>query len=154
MNREIVGIGRVVLWNGGSLWIGRDVGKAQLAAAYASCRSIARGSAKNFYYSFLALPRDKRNAICAVYAFMRHADDISDEPGVDAQQKRQKLGEWLDAAKAVLQDQFSDLQTVDAPDGSEMLVGSADGKGGLFAASQAAFKDIGGIYLEIGRAHV
>jgi phytoene synthase len=50
----------------------------QLRAAYAVCRSIARAAAKNFYYGFLALPRYKRNALCAVYAFMRHADDISD----------------------------------------------------------------------------
>jgi phytoene synthase len=40
---------------------------------------------------------------------MRHADDITDEPGGDVQQKRQKLGEWLDAAKAV----FAGKQTDD-----------------------------------------
>jgi phytoene synthase len=73
----------------------------QLSHAYAVCRGIARRAAKNFYYGFMVLPSEKRNALSAVYAFMRHADDISDEPGVDAQQKRQKLGEWLDAAKAV-----------------------------------------------------
>lgn len=49
----------------------------------------------------MVLPSEKRNALSAVYAFMRHADDISDEPGVDPQQKRQKLEEWLQAAKAV-----------------------------------------------------
>lgn len=49
----------------------------------------------------MVLPSEKRNALSAVYAFMRHADDISDEPGADPQPKRQKLQEWLDAAKAV-----------------------------------------------------
>jgi len=39
--------------------------------------------------------------MCAVYAFMRHADDISDEPGLDQQQKREKLAEWLQAANNV-----------------------------------------------------
>jgi phytoene synthase len=73
----------------------------QLSHAYAVCRGIARRAAKNFYYGFMVLPSEKRNALSAVYAFMRHADDISDEPGVDPQLKRQKLGEWLDAAKAV-----------------------------------------------------
>lgn len=73
----------------------------QLSHAYAVCRGIARRAAKNFYYGFMVLPSDKRNALSAVYAFMRHADDISDEPGVDPQLKRQKLQEWLDAAKAV-----------------------------------------------------
>jgi 15-cis-phytoene synthase len=73
----------------------------QLSHAYAVCRGIARRAAKNFYYGFMVLPSEKRNALSAVYAFMRHADDISDEPGVDPQLKRQKLSEWLDAAKAV-----------------------------------------------------
>ena len=73
----------------------------QLSHAYAVCRGIARRAAKNFYYGFMVLPSEKRNALSAVYAFMRHADDISDEPGVDPQQKRQKLDEWLQAAKAV-----------------------------------------------------
>lgn len=73
----------------------------QLAHAYAVCRGIARRSAKNFYYGFLVLPSEKRNAFCAVYAFMRHADDISDTPGLDPAQKRQKLGEWLDLANQV-----------------------------------------------------
>ncbi|HZD92873.1 MAG TPA: phytoene/squalene synthase family protein, partial [Candidatus Sulfotelmatobacter sp.] len=72
----------------------------QLNHAYAVCRGITRRAAKNFYYGFIVLPAEKRNALSAVYAFMRHADDISDEPG-DPQQKRQKMGEWLEAAKAV-----------------------------------------------------
>ena len=81
----------------------------QLNHAYAVCRGISRRAAKNFYYGFMVLPAEKRNALSAVYAFMRHADDISDEPGGDPQQKRQKLSEWLEAAKAV----FAGKQTDD-----------------------------------------
>ena len=73
----------------------------QLTHAYAVCRGVARRSAKNFYYGFLVLPTEKRNAFCAVYAFMRHADDISDDPGLDLVQKKQKLNDWLEAAKEV-----------------------------------------------------
>jgi 15-cis-phytoene synthase len=73
----------------------------QLSHAYAVCRGISRRAAKNFYYGFMVLPAEKRNALSAVYAFMRHADDISDDPAVDPQQKREKLSEWLEAAKAV-----------------------------------------------------
>jgi phytoene synthase len=80
----------------------------QLNHAYAVCRGIARRAAKNFYYGFIVLPAEKRNALSAVYAFMRHADDIADEPGVDAQQKRQKLQEWLEAAKAVFEGKPTD----------------------------------------------
>lgn len=80
----------------------------QLNHAYAVCRGISRRAAKNFYYGFMVLPSDKRNALSAVYAFMRHADDISDEPGGDPQQKRHKLNEWLEAAKAVFDGKSTD----------------------------------------------
>jgi phytoene synthase len=79
----------------------------QLSHAYAVCRGISRRAAKNFYYGFMVLPAEKRNALSAVYAFMRHADDITDEPG-DPQQKRQKLEEWLQAAKAVFAGKATD----------------------------------------------
>src|SRR5215467_1128150 len=49
-----------------------------LAASYEECRRIARAAARNFYYGFALLPAAKRDALCALYAFMRHADDISD----------------------------------------------------------------------------
>jgi phytoene synthase len=44
----------------------------------AYCREITRQQAKNFYYAFLFLPRAKRLAIYAVYAFCRYCDDIAD----------------------------------------------------------------------------
>jgi len=69
----------------------------QLRTAYGVCRHTARSAAKNFYYGFLALPRRKRDAISAVYAYMRHADDISDDPQLSSQAKRDKLEDWLDA---------------------------------------------------------
>lgn len=73
----------------------------QLTHAYAVCRGIARRAAKNFYYGFLVLPAEKRNALCAVYSFMRHADDLADDPALDVLQKRQRLADWLNAAKLV-----------------------------------------------------
>ena len=80
----------------------------QLSAAYATCRATARAAAKNFYYSFLALPRAKRNALCAVYAFMRHADDISDDESLPAEERYHKLEEWLENAKRAFQGQTTD----------------------------------------------
>lgn len=65
--------------------------------AYAVCRQIARREAKNFYYAFVALPKAKRNAICAVYAFMRHADDLSDDETKSREQRRTDLDQWLEA---------------------------------------------------------
>jgi phytoene synthase len=65
--------------------------------AYRACREIARREAKNFYYSFVALPRAKRDAICAVYAFMRHADDLSDDESLPIAERRDRMAAWIDA---------------------------------------------------------
>lgn len=67
-----------------------------LGEAYGICREIARREAKNFYYAFVALPEPKRNAICAVYAFMRHADDLSDDESVGLDARRKNLDVWLE----------------------------------------------------------
>src|SRR5512140_3260929 len=74
----------------------------QLRTAYGICRHTARSHAKNFYYGFLVLPRRKRDAISAVYAFMRHADDISDDPQVPVEEKRAKLDAWLGSLRQVV----------------------------------------------------
>jgi phytoene synthase len=66
-------------------------------AAYAACRAIAKREAKNFYYAFVALPAHKRDAMCAVYAFMRHADDISDDESKDPATRREELADWTAA---------------------------------------------------------
>jgi 15-cis-phytoene synthase len=71
--------------------------ESQLAVAYSVCRSIARSAAKNFYYAFLVLPQAKRQALCAVYAFMRRCDDLADDNTLALYERRQKLAEWLDA---------------------------------------------------------
>ena len=52
-----------------------------LQESYKYCREIARTRARNFYFSFVMLPPEQRDAMCAVYAFMRYCDDLSDEPG-------------------------------------------------------------------------
>lgn len=70
--------------------------ETQLAVAYSVCRSIARSAAKNFYYAFLVLPQPKRQALCAIYAFMRRCDDLADDNTLALFERRQKLAEWLD----------------------------------------------------------
>ncbi len=80
----------------------------QLRAAYGVCRHIARSAAKNFYYGFLVLPRRKRNALSAVYAFMRHADDISDDPSIPSEQRREKLDEWMNSLRRVVDGERTD----------------------------------------------
>jgi 15-cis-phytoene synthase len=70
-------------------------GTMSLAAAYAECRAIARREAKNFYYAFVALPEPRRNAICAIYAFMRQADDLADDESLSQADRREKLNAWI-----------------------------------------------------------
>jgi phytoene synthase len=67
-----------------------------LSGAYKACREIAKREAKNFYYAFLALPHQRRDAICAIYAFMREADDIADDESLSIAERRQRLDAWLD----------------------------------------------------------
>ena len=81
---------------------------AQLTMAYSVCRGITRTNAKNFYYAFLVLPKHKRQALCAVYAFMRRCDDIADDPGLSLEERRFKLSTWLAALHRVQQGEPTD----------------------------------------------
>ena len=46
--------------------------------AYAAVQRVTRERAKNFAYGIMVLPREKRRAIAAIYAFAREVDDIAD----------------------------------------------------------------------------
>lgn len=69
----------------------------EIASAYAACEAIAKREAKNFYYSFRVLPRAKRDAMCAIYAFMRKADDLSDDESFSIETRRIMMDEWIAA---------------------------------------------------------
>jgi squalene synthase HpnC/squalene synthase HpnD len=74
----------------------------EVARSYRECNRVARASASNFYYAFFMLPQAKRDALCALYAFMRLVDDVSDTAG-SSEDKRRGLACWraaLDAAVA------------------------------------------------------
>jgi phytoene synthase len=81
---------------------------SQLDVAYSVCRHIARSAAKNFYYGFVVLPRRKRNALSAVYAFMRRCDDIADDNALSPNDRRNKLAEWLNKVHRALASQPTD----------------------------------------------
>ena len=61
-----------------------------LAESYRFSRRIARTRARNFYYSFLLLSREQKDAMCAIYAFMRYCDDISEGQGAS----REAIEQW------------------------------------------------------------
>lgn len=80
----------------------------QLDHAYAICRGVTRTSAKNFFYAFLVLPKEKRNALCAVYAFMRHADDLSDDAALPVEERWNKLQDWREQFHLAMQGRPTD----------------------------------------------
>lgn len=72
-----------------------SVSQAAIEASYRYCQRIAKERAKNFYYSFLLLDLPQRHAMCAIYAFMRYCDDLSDDPAsTDRPQLRLSVNEW------------------------------------------------------------
>jgi len=75
---------------------GRDAAphlSTTIAQSYEECHRIARASHSNFYYAFFLLPKPKRDALAALYAFMRLVDDVSDEDqGLLARQRG--LAKW------------------------------------------------------------
>lgn len=61
--------------------------------AYVECARIARREARNFYYAFLPLRRDRRQALYAVYSFARLADDLADDESRGISERMERLDE-------------------------------------------------------------
>ncbi|HLK63800.1 MAG TPA: phytoene/squalene synthase family protein [Bryobacteraceae bacterium] len=78
--------------------------KNAIQQSYEYCRRVARSRAKNFYYSFLLLTAQQRKAMCAIYAFMRYCDDLSDEPGAS----RDAIERWRLEMEDALEGRFSE----------------------------------------------
>lgn len=73
--------------------------------SYAYCRQVARSRAKNFYYSFVLLRKEQRDAMCAVYAFMRYCDDLSDDlEGTTAE----TMGQWRTDLERALRGEYGE----------------------------------------------
>jgi phytoene synthase len=64
-----------------------------LDEAYAEVERITRRRARNFAYGIMVLPKPKRRAIAAIYAFARRVDDVADDPDLPEDEKRIRLEE-------------------------------------------------------------
>lgn len=64
-----------------------------LRQSYDRCRAITRAAGTSFAAGMRLFPRDRRDAVYALYAFFRHTDDVVDEPGPD-DDKRRALDAW------------------------------------------------------------
>ncbi len=80
--------------------------RVTVSSSYAWCERLARRQAGNFYHAFRLLPTDQRRAMCALYAFLRVADDLTD--GTEAlAEKRLALAEWRRQFNAALEGVYS-----------------------------------------------
>lgn len=70
----------------------KDYPAERIRAAYAECRRLARRHYENFPVVSYLVPRPQRDALAAIYAFARSADDFADEPG--PRRRLESLAEW------------------------------------------------------------
>ncbi len=57
-------------------------------------RALTKKSASNLALAFILLPREKRDAMSALYAFCRAVDDVADEDSVAVERRREQLAAW------------------------------------------------------------
>jgi 15-cis-phytoene synthase len=80
-----------------------------LDESYRHCARIARERAKNFYYAFLLLDAERRASMCAIYAFMRECDDLSDDLSIqDKNRLRDLISYWRIDTDHALHGEFGD----------------------------------------------
>jgi phytoene synthase len=87
--------------------------RIDLDESYRYCARVAKREAKNFYYSFTVLPPEKRAAMCAVYAFFRYSDDISDEATL-TRSKHDLLPKWREALDRAFNGDYGDSKILPA----------------------------------------
>ncbi len=68
-------------------------------------RAITRKSASNLALAFVLLPKSKRDAMSALYAFCREVDDIADEDSAPVEDRRRRLAEWRADIKRACENQ-------------------------------------------------
>ena len=59
-------------------------------------RALTKKSASNLALAFILLPREKRDAMSALYAFCRAVDDVADEDSLPVATRREQLAAWRD----------------------------------------------------------
>jgi len=98
----------------------------QLRASYVACRCKSRRAGSNFSVGFLLLPPAKRRAMDALYAFLRHSDDLVDNPQ-PLRPCAAALGQWRRALEDALSGRLdragSDLQRPLQPEEPQVQAG-------------------------------
>ena len=68
-------------------------------------QAITRKSASNLALAFILLPRAKRDAMSALYAFCREVDDVADDETVPTEKRRAQLADWRADVKRACENQ-------------------------------------------------
>jgi phytoene synthase len=80
-----------------------DLSDPSLERSREYCEHLTRTQAKNFYYGLKLLPKPKRSAMFALYAYMRLVDDIADdENGRTVARRVDELEAWREQTHAIL----------------------------------------------------
>src|SRR5438874_8076743 len=79
--------------------------RARPAAVMQHSRAITRKSASNLALAFVLLPREKRDAMSALYAFCRAVDDVADEDAAPVEKRRAQLAGWRDDIRRACENQ-------------------------------------------------
>ena len=85
--------------------------KSELDASYLYCKRLSRRTARNFYFSFLTLPRDRFRAMCVLNAFMRLSDDLGDDPNRPLAERQRALADWRCSLTRALEEMPNDGET-------------------------------------------
>ncbi len=72
-------------------------------------RAITRKSASNLALAFILLPREKRDAMSALYAFCRAVDDVADEDSVPTETRRARLAAWREDIRRACDNQSAEF---------------------------------------------
>jgi phytoene synthase len=127
--------------DGGAVGVGatrrRGAGGADVDRAYAEVQRLTRARARNFAYGIMVLPKAKRRAIAAIYAFARAVDDIADG---DAPADEKRAG-------------LEDLhRRLDGPPGDEAIwTALADARGRFPIPSQSLHDLVDGGLIDLDR---
>jgi 15-cis-phytoene synthase len=102
-----------------------------VAEAYREVGRITRREARNFAWGIMVLPRPKRQAVAALYAFARRVDDIADDGTLEPVEKRRRLEVCREVLAAL----------PEAPDGDPVLVALVNAMG-RYPIPSSALRDL------------
>ena len=109
--------------------------------AYAYCQDVTRQEAANFYYGIRLLPKERRGALCAIYALARRVDDIGDGPAPREEKIRR------------LDDERRKLESIDTAYDDPVFVALADAALRFPIPVDAFGELIDGVQMDVAGTH-